>query len=708
MGKELSKHRILLIEDDLSARSSLLAMLANDFSHQDNLLEASSLPEGLILFEENTVDCILLGEQFLYYSDNEALDKFQQKQQALETPVVLLNDITLRKEDRVHTDQPQWERVPKQGVSGDELNRVIRFSIEHTKLNKKIRQIQHEQNLILECAGEGIIVTDKEGIITYVNQAGLDYLAANQTDLIGKHVKTLIADTKPLSAEHGSNNLINLPNELKSRMGIEISPGFSFLNIHNQPFPVEYSSTLLHDEDYNHLGMVILFQDISNRLKAEKIAAFHTCFDRLTELPNRDLFKEVITLAILEASKKASNFAVFHIDIDGFKKVNEALDEQSGDALLKAFANRLETNLYPESFLARFSGDEFGILIKDINSMRQVEHYAQSLLDSISDPFAIDGNELYVHASIGASVYGDNDASAETLLRQADIALQLAKENGRNSYYVHDKKANSINTERLKIASYLHRAIENQEFYLNLHPQYCIKQNKLLGFEVLLRWNNPDLGIVSPDKFIPIAEEVGLINQIDDWVLEQACQELSQWQQQHLIGDDFVLAVNISAFQLRQKDFSQKVKATLDSYNISPQHLEFELTETALMRSVDDSIEVLGKLRAMGVTISIDDFGTAYASLTYLKRLPVHNLKIDRSFVMDIENSQSDAKIVEAIIHLAHSLDLAVIAEGVETKAQLEFLQDHDCEKAQGYYFSKPTDVETATNLLRTMHLKVS
>ena len=183
---------------------------------------------------------------------------------------------------------------------------------------------------------------------------------------------------------------------------------------------------------------------------------------------------------------------------------------------------------------------------------------------------------------------------------------------------------------------------------------------------------------------------------------------MSQWQQQHLIGDDFVLAVNISAFQLRQKDFSQKVKATLDSYNISPQHLEFELTETALMRSVDDSIEVLGKLRAMGVTISIDDFGTAYASLTYLKRLPVHNLKIDRSFVMDIENSQSDAKIVEAIIHLAHSLDLAVIAEGVETKAQLEFLQDHDCEKAQGYYFSKPTDVETATNLLRTMHLKVS
>jgi len=421
--------------------------------------------------------------------------------------------------------------------------------------------------------------------------------------------------------------------------------------------------------------------------------------DALTGLPNRLLLADRLAQAIAQAQQKNGRFALMVVDLDRFKAVNDSLGHLAGDALLGEVAQRLQAVLRRTDTLARLGGDEFVLIVNDITGPQDVESVIRKVLDDIGRPVHLASLEVHTSPSIGISLYPDDGTDAETLLKHADAAMYHAKKMGRNTFQFFAPAMNAFTRERLELEGDLRRALREGEFELYYQPKVDVATGWIDSAEALIRWNHPRRGLIAPGEFIPLAEETGLIVPIGEWVLRQACSQARAW---HAGGlDGLRVAVNLSALQFQQRNLLQMVRAALASAALDARYLELELTESALIQNTEQSIRILRRLGKLGVRISIDDFGTGYASLNYLRYLPLHKLKIDCAFIREIATSRDDAAIVRAIVSLAHSLRLQVIAEGVETSEQLEFLRALGCDQYQGYYCSAPMPAEVFNEMMR-------
>ncbi|WP_321816219.1 MULTISPECIES: EAL domain-containing protein [unclassified Paraburkholderia] len=435
----------------------------------------------------------------------------------------------------------------------------------------------------------------------------------------------------------------------------------------------------------HHIGII---NDVTELIRYQEQLEYQANYDSLTLLPNRNLLRDRLQQALVAAQRHERGVAVVFIDLDGFKNVNDSLGHSVGDRLLGVVAERLTRCTRTSDTVARHGGDEFVIVLTDTIDEKSLIGWMERARQMISEPVMLDGTELYVGCSLGASVYPQDGNDAETLLKKADVAMYRAKELGRNTFQFYQPEMNAAAGARMNLERRLRRALRDSEFLLHYQPQVEIESGRIVGMEALVRWHDPEVGLVSPAQFIPVAEESGLIGPLSDWVLREACRQNRAWQDAGL--PPVRVSVNLSAKTFHQRDISQQVSDVLQETGLEPCWLEVELTESTLMRNTEEAVSMLNALHEQGVGIAIDDFGTGYSSLSYLKRLPVDRLKIDRSFVADIGTSTDDETITAAIIALAHELRLQVIAEGVETSQQFAFLRERACDELQGYFFAPP------------------
>ncbi|SCA55956.1 putative Diguanylate cyclase [Candidatus Terasakiella magnetica] len=457
-------------------------------------------------------------------------------------------------------------------------------------------------------------------------------------------------------------------------------------------YPQWLSIKTIQDDHGKIIRYISLFSDITNRKKDEERILYQANYDALTGLPNRSLFLDRLQRALISAERSHTKIALLFIDLDRFKHVNDTLGHAYGDLLLQEAANRLTSLVRKSDTVARLGGDEFTVIIADLTDFRQVEHLAENLLAKLSAPYDLDNNIAFVSGSIGITIFPNDATNVEDLLKNADTAMYQAKENGRNLSQFFTREMNDEATERRALETALHQALEREEFVLHYQPIVDVQTGNLSSCEVLLRWHQPEYGNVYPDKFIPLAEDTGLIIPIGEWVLQKACREAMIWAKKTDTPPG--VSVNMSSRQFQRINVVELVQNTLEMTGLPAERLTLEITESLLIVDDETVIEQLHKVRELGVGLSIDDFGTGYSSLSYLRRFPITTIKIDRSFILDLTSDSEAAAVVSAILSMAQSLNLKVVAEGVEKETQMEQLRKGGCEYIQGYYFSPPVPIE--------------
>jgi diguanylate cyclase (GGDEF)-like protein/PAS domain S-box-containing protein len=444
---------------------------------------------------------------------------------------------------------------------------------------------------------------------------------------------------------------------------------------------------------------IAMVEDISKRKSVENQMRYLASYDGLTDLPNRTVLQERLADAIILAQRARQHVAVLFIDLDRFKNINDSLGHDVGDQVLKEAASRLSKALRTRDTVSRHGGDEFVVILTEIKNQSDVLTVVGKISHALSGPMMLQGHELYVSGSIGVSMYPQDGRNSVTLMKNADTAMYHAKKSGGSGFQFYQDEMNKRTLDLLKMEGAMRHALDREEFRVYYQPQIDIESGDIVGFEALLRWQQPTRALISPNEFIPVAEQTGLIVSIGMWVLEAACIQVKKWADAGL-GRNVRVAVNLSARQFRQPNLVEVIQQILRKTQCHPRCLEIEITESVVMEKPEIAADILRQLSAMGLRLAIDDFGTGYSSLAYLKRFPIHTLKIDRSFIGDITVDNDDAEIVKAVIALAHAMKRKIIAEGVETDAQLAFLRQYGCDQAQGYYFGRPLVVDAATNML--------
>lgn len=558
--------------------------------------------------------------------------------------------------------------------------------------DQKLVEDQLRQSaVIVENMADAAIITDEKNNIIQINRAYTEITGYTSEEVIGTNPKVM------RSEEHEPSFYVNLWKEV---FGKGMWQGEIWSKRKNgEPFPAWSTITSVQNAEGKEVNYIQVFSDISSIKRSQEKLDFLAHHDPLTGLPNRIFFNDRLDHALQHAKRDQKKVAVIFIDLDRFKTINDSLGHPVGDLVLQEAARRIKGSLRAADTVARLGGDEFILLIENVKKPQDVAVVAKKLLTALSQAFLLKEHELHLSASVGISLYSNDGEGSETLIRNADTAMYRAKEEGRNNFQFYTSSLTMAACERLTLQTALHHALQKNEFLLHYQPQYSLKTEKITAAEALIRWNNPDLGFISPDKFIPQAEESGIILSIGEWVLETACRQMYQWLKTGYVLDH--VSVNVSGIQIQRGNIVESVTHILKKTGLPASRLEIEITESTAMQQLDRVIKDLGALSQMGVSISIDDFGTGHSSLSYLKRLPLNNLKIDRSFVRDIPTDKNDSAIARAVIALGQSLELGVIAEGVETKEQQQFLADLGCDAAQGYLFSRPVSAEQVTKLLK-------
>ncbi|HTN66349.1 MAG TPA: EAL domain-containing protein [Burkholderiaceae bacterium] len=540
---------------------------------------------------------------------------------------------------------------------------------------------------VYESMTEGIVVSAWPAPVLAVNSALTTMTGYSREELIGQDGGYFYADNKLWHRIASKCLRNNVPGDAEVTLRRKNGSLFAcLLSLH-----------FARHEPSEPLTLIAVYKDLSTRRQTENRLLFLSNHDILTRLPNRFLFYKRLDQAIASAQHATRRFAVFFIDLDRFKNINDTFGHPTGDALLQLVSDRLYECIRKSDLIARLGGDEFAILAESVSDMASATELAEQVMAALSLPFHVEGQELFVAASIGISVFPQDGPTAEKLIKSADVAMYRAKGSGKNNYQFFAADMSTAPLEHMMLENALRHALQRAEFQLYYQPKVHASTARIYGMEALLRWNHPDLGIIGPSRFIPLAEEMGLIRAIGEWALQEACRQNAEWQHAGYAG--LVVSVNLSSNQL-QNDIVATVSDTLNQTGLAACWLELELTESTVMRAPEQSVLVLHALRDMGVQIAIDDFGTGYSSLSYLKRFPINTLKIDQSFVRDIIEDPNDAAITDAVIALARALKMGVIAEGVETAEQLRFLRDNGCDSYQGFLFSRPLPAAEFQKLL--------
>ena len=564
------------------------------------------------------------------------------------------------------------ERTSEILLKNNELEQVV----------SKLENMGREKELILNSVEEGIFGLDLDGKITFCNRAAERTLGYSKGELIGQSYKILLNKDEELA-----ETTFSLNEDLKFRKKDGVD------------FSVEYVVSSIN-ENGKIIGDVVTFRDITKRKQLEKEISHLAYYDNLTDLPNRILLDDFLKQEIINAKISGQKVAVLYLDLDRFKIINDSLGHSYGDILLKDVANRLSQNVPEQAFVSRQGGDEFTIILP-FTSDNEVLNLVDRLVESFTDPFSLKGNEVHIKTSIGISLYPEYGETAEVLIKNADAAMYRSKEKSGTYHHFFKSEMSDRNLENIFLENALYKALVNEELSIYYQPQIDSRTNGIIGAEALLRWNHPTRGMVSPIDFIPTAEETGLIVPIGKWVLLNACKQLKVW---HAQGNSHMtVSVNLSGRQFEEDDLLSMIESILVETELAPEYLHIELTENQIFKNTHVTLEKMRDVKMLGVKIALDDFGTGYSSLGYLKNFPIDTLKIDRSFMFDILTDKDNAAITSTIITLAHNLGLDVIAEGVETDEQLDFLMARSCFNIQGYYYSKPLEAKALENYINQL-----
>ncbi|MBI4430946.1 MAG: EAL domain-containing protein [Candidatus Omnitrophica bacterium] len=685
----LPRVRVLLVEKSSQDAVRIEKTLCKARSPSFEVETAVTLDEALALLSRNDFDAVLMN---LDLPDSRGLNTFTNVYSKFnDVPIIIISGSEDMSMSLNAVRQGAQDYLLKSDMQPRILSRVIRYAIQRQLSDKALRESAEQFRTI---------VSNIPGAIYRYRfdswkSLKMEYVSDVIKNITGYSVSDLTRDKF-----HSYRKIILVEDAEKVVKTIESAAK------NGQAFTVDYrirhadgSVRWVHDQGRiirDQQGKILcidgaIFDTTVHRQAEERIKylAYH---DSLTNLPNRLMFIERLDKALRIAEKKKRLVGILFIGLDHFKRVNDTLGHMVGDVLLKNVAERFKQVFQGRYYLARTGSDEFAVMLTSLQTTDEVSKIAGLFSNSLKNPFMITGKELYMNCSIGISIHPSDGDSAELLFKKADIALHAAKERGRDNCQFYSVNLDKKVSNRLELENSLRRAIERHEFRLLYQPQLDLRTGEITGAEALIRWEHPTLGLVSPADFIPIAEETGLIVPIGEWVLSVACMQNKQWQKVGL--PPLCMAVNLSARQFQQVELISSIARILAKTGVDSSNLELELTESIIMQNIERSVHTLRALHAMGVKLSIDDFGTGYSSLGYLKRFPLSTLKIDRSFVHDITTDPDAASIAKAIISMAHSLKLEVVAEGVETQPQLTFLRSQHCDKMQGFLFSRPIAAE--------------
>ncbi len=721
-GLPISVRRLtLIVRDATRARDNELSLIT----------AAESSADSVILYDSVFDDAGEISDfKFIFLNSNAERMIGIDRSKALGNnlyeifPRIRTTDLFERQKRVAETGEPALIEVTSSTFQAE--GQPARYQIQIVKLSNGIAttitdvtaRFQHKEDLkralnfnksIIASSPFNIIVTDKAGIITSVNPAAERMLLYQESDLIGRstlelhdpeelHQRALDLSTQFDTEVHPDHHVFRLAPE----MGLIDEREWTYIRKDGSSVPVQLVVTALRDSEECITGFVGISYDLTERKRADEYIYHVAHHDPLTGLPTRTLLRDRLEVCIERARRSQDTLAVMMVDLDNFKRVNDSLGHQAGDTVLCEISKRLQACVRKSDTVGRMGGDEFVVLLPDLRTAKDTEEICQKLLAAVAQPIRIGRHEIIVTASIGIGLFPDCE-DVDTLFKNADFAMYRVKGSGRNGSQLYTPGIGMQGLEQLQMESAMRNALEAKEFEILYQPQISFANGRILGVESLLRWNSSEFGLVGPNTFIPLAEETGLIVSIGEWVLLQSCKEIAALQRR--LGVEFSVAVNISPRQFQQKDFPATVEHALHTSGLKPEQLELEITEHLLMVDSEESLEIMQRVRKLGVRFAIDDFGTGFSNMGYITRFAVDRIKIDRSFISRCDVDENSRAVTAAIIALAHSLQIEVIAEGVESEQQVQMLRQMSCDQAQGYFYSLPLKLADMQNYsVRNLH----
>ncbi|TNC81364.1 MAG: two-component system response regulator [Oleiphilus sp.] len=686
---DTDKARILVVDDELRMLTSLQKILVNEGYTASTAQGGIAACEKLI--EEN-FDLVLLDLNMGDVSGHQVMDFIAENEIDVATIVVSGESSFSAVSKALRRGAYDYLKKP---YDPEELLNTVNNALQkvllekaHVAMQQRLQKSEELHRYIVNSSPDVVFMLDKQGRFTFLNKKIEALLGYTKDELMGQHYQSIVDAADKERANYIFKEQINRhtgawSSELRLRMKKQDHEARYFEVTF---FPIENKMPGKEGQD-RMLGTYGTARDITERKEAEEFINFQAYHDLLTRLPNRALFKDRLNLALSQSKRNDKKVAVMFLDLDRFKIVNDTLGHAMGDRLLQSVALRLESCIRKCDTLSRFGGDEFTLLLPAISSPEDARTIAKKVINILKEPFTLGDHEVFVGVSIGIALSPEGGESVEQMIQNADVAMYHVKGRGKDGYQFFSKDMNVVDSDRLNLERDIRLALERSEFKVYYQPKVCGKTEQIVGVEALVRWEHPERGLMYPSDFIPLAEETRLMPDLNDWVLRTACTEVGQWIRDG--HESICLSVNFSPLQVEHPRFVERLVDALRACNFPCGNLEIELTEEVIMKDLEHMTGKLNQLAEHGISIAIDDFGTGYSSLNYLSKLPIHTLKVDQSFIREIEDTQGEACIVNAIVSMAHGLRLNIVAEGVETRIQTEYLRSLGCQEMQGFYFGR-------------------
>jgi diguanylate cyclase (GGDEF)-like protein/PAS domain S-box-containing protein len=701
--RDCALQNILLIQNDSVEANAVRDALANSSDGSFRVIWVKSCAEGLSALAHadsrgsRGADCVAAVLVDLSLPDSGGIETFDRLFLAApQIPILILVVAQDEAIARLAVQRGAQEYLLRGHLDAYLWPKAVTGMIERAANSEALFDQNERAQITLNSIGDAVVSTDASGNVIYLNAVAETLTGWSQIEAAGHPLEDVL---RIIDGETRGQARNPMQFAMQENKAVSLTPNCVLIRRDGAEAPIEDSAAPIHDRHGQVTGAVMVFHDVSAARATTLRMAYLAQHDSLTDLPNRSLFNDRLTEAMTLAGRYRRQLAVLFLDVDRFKHVNDSLGHDIGDRLLQSIAQRLLGCVRASDTVSRQGGDEFVILLSELTHAQDATICADKILETLRAPHRIDHYDVQVTASIGIVTYPDDGADCETLLKHADFAMYHAKDCGRDTRQFFKRDLNQRAVKRQSLEDSMRHALEREEFSVHYQPKVNLENGEIVGVEALIRWLHPAIGLVSPAEFIPIAEECGLMVPIGRWVLGQACHQAQAWQDIGLAP--IRIAVNISAAELRARDFLKGIGAILAETGLDPHLLELELTETFMVQDSTAMLAILQDLKGFGLKLALDDFGTGYSSLSHLRRFPIDTLKIDRSFVRAITTNADDASIVSAVISMGKNLHMRVVAEGVETREQLAFLQDRECPFGQGYFFSQPLTARACTQLLR-------